>query len=518
MNDATKPRTAPAGLAGLRWANRFARLDPAMFTRLDPTPLADPYLVAADASAAALIGLSPEALAHPDFARFVCGNLLPEGCEPLASVYSGHQFGTWAGQLGDGRAILLGDVVGPDGRPWELQLKGSGLTPYSRMGDGRAVLRSSIREFLCSEAMHALGIPTTRALAVGGSDEPVFRETMETSAVVVRMSPSFVRFGHFEHFYYAGEHARLGLLADHLIDWHFPQLRDATNRYARLLELVCASTAELIARWQCVGFCHGVMNTDNMSMLGLTIDYGPFGFIDGFDANHVCNHSDTGGRYAYSMQPGVAEWNLYCLAQAMVPLLDSSEQAHDILAGYRAGFSRAFNAGLRRKLGLRDEHPGDKALFDSLFSILHRGRVDFTRFFRFLSRVRGGDAGGDTACRDLFADRAAFDRWIADYRARLSGEGLDDALRATQMNAVNPKFVLRNHLAEIAIRAARGDDEAERLRAAPGTATARDVSEFDEVRRLARVLSRPYDEQPEHESYAGAPPDWASGLEVSCSS
>ncbi|MCL4744164.1 MAG: YdiU family protein [Burkholderiaceae bacterium] len=518
MDDTLKPRAPVAALAGLRWANRFARLDPAFFTRLDPTPLRDPYLVAADESAAALIGLSPEALAHPDFARFVCGNLLAPGCEPLASVYSGHQFGAWAGQLGDGRAILLGDAVGPDGRPWELQLKGSGLTPYSRMGDGRAVLRSSIREFLCSEAMHALGIPSTRALAVAGSDEAVFRETMETSAVVARMSPSFLRFGHFEHFYYAGQHARLESLADHLIDWHFPELRDAKDRYAGLLELVCARTAELIAQWQCVGFCHGVMNTDNMSMLGLTIDYGPFGFIDGFDANHVCNHSDTGGRYAYSMQPGVAEWNLYCLAQAMMPLLDSQDQAQAILAGYRPGFSRALGAGLRGKLGLRDERPDDEALFDSLFSILHRGRVDFTRFFRFLSRVRSADAGGDSGCRDLFADRAQFDSWVAGYRERLQSEGADDADRAARMNAVNPKFVLRNYLAETAIRAARGDDESQRLRAAPGAGRVREAGEFEEVRRLAAVLSRPYDEQPEHESYAAAPPDWACALEVSCSS
>ena len=488
----------------LRWNNRLARLDAGFFTRLAPTPLANPYLVAAEDSVAALVGLSPQALAEPDFTRLIAGNLRPPGAEPLASVYSGHQFGVWAGQLGDGRAILLGDLEGPDGRLWELQLKGSGLTPYSRMGDGRAVLRSSIREYLCSEAMHALGIPTTRALALVGSDESVYRETVETAAVLARMSPSFLRFGHFEHFYYAGKHDHLRMLADHLIDWHFPQLRDLPRPYPALLAEVCQRTAQLIAQWQCVGFCHGVMNTDNMSMLGLTIDYGPFGFMDGFDANHVCNHSDSGGRYAYSMQPGVAEWNLYCLAQAMMPLLGSEEEAREILARYRPAFAHALHDGLRAKLGLTQVHASDEALINRLFAILHEGRVDFTLFFRALSQVHRDDSGGDTPCRDQFADRAAFDAWVSDYRARLASEARDDQARAKAMNAVNPRFVLRNHLAETAIRAARGDDEAERLRAGPGLGRTRRADEFDEVRRLARVLARPYDEQPEHADVRGA--------------
>lgn len=518
MNDAITVRALAPSLQGLRWSNRLARLDPGLFTRLDPTPLADPYLVAADESVAALIGLAPEALAQPQFAQFICGNRVVPGSEPLASVYSGHQFGVWAGQLGDGRAILLGDAAGPDGRLWEVQLKGAGLTPYSRMGDGRAVLRSSIREYLCSEAMHALGIPTTRALALVGSDEPVYRESVETAAVLARVSPSFLRFGHFEHFYYGGRHDHLRTLADHLIDWHYPQLSGRPGRYGALLAEVCERTASLLAQWQCVGFCHGVMNTDNMSMLGLTIDYGPFGFIDGFDARHVCNHSDTGGRYAYAMQPGVAEWNLYCLGQAMMPLLESEDEAREILARYRPAFSKALQAGLRAKLGLQVAHAGDDALLDALFAILHAGRVDFTLFFRHLSRLRKGDAGGDAACRDLFADRAAFDAWAGDYRARLAAEPRADAQRAAAMNAVNPRFVLRNHLAETAIRAARGEDEAERLRAGANAARTRRAEEFDEVRRLARVLSRPYDEQPEHASYAVPPPAWAAGLEVSCSS
>lgn len=380
------------------------------------------------------------------------------------------------------------------------------------MADGRAVLRSSIREYLCSEAMYALGVPTTRALSIIGSDAPVRRETIETSAVVTRLAPSFIRFGHFEHFAAREDHASLRQLADFVIDNFYPACRNAANPYQALLREVSLLTADMVAHWQAVGFCHGVMNTDNMSILGLTIDYGPFGFLDAFDANHICNHSDQQGRYAYSQQPQVAFWNLHCLAQALLPLWRDAnaadpeaekaaavEAAREALDPFRDRYAEAFFRHYRAKLGLRSEQEQDETLMTNLFRVLHENRVDYTSFWRNLSRVSSLDNSHDAPVRDLFLDRAAWDAWAAEYRARLQSEQSDDAARTTAMLATNPKYVLRNHMAETAIRAARDKD-------------------FSEVDRLMAVLSKPFDEQPEAESYAKLPPDWASGLEVSCSS
>ncbi len=494
---------APLVGALLAFDNSFARLPATFYTRLAPTALPDPYLVAASPAAAALVGLGPQDLGREPWLAALAGNRVLPGSDPLAAVYAGHQFGAWAGQLGDGRALLLGEAIGHDDRQWELQLKGAGKTPYSRMGDGRAVLRSSIREFLCSEAMHALGIPTTRALCVMGSDHPVFRENVETAAVVTRMAPSFIRFGSFEHFYYTDQHQALQQLADYVIDKFYPALRTEPNPYAALLREVATRTGRLIAQWQAVGWCHGVMNSDNMSILGLTIDYGPFGFIDGFNADHVCNHSDENGRYAYSKQPQIGEWNCYALGQALTPLIASVDEAQAALDNYRAAFELEFKVRMRAKLGLRSASREDERLFNWILEVLHAGRVDFTLFFRNLSRLRSTDAAGDAPARDLFIDRSAFDDWAAVYRERLRQEGTPDAERAAAMNRVNPKYVLRNHLAEQAIAQARGD-AGERS--------------FSEVARLLEVLSRPYDEQPEFEMYAALPPTWAAQLEVSCSS
>jgi len=494
-----------APLAGgmLAFDNSFARLPATFYTRLAPTALPDPYLVAASPAAAALVGLDPKDLGREPWLAALAGNLVLPGSDPLAAVYAGHQFGVWAGRLGDGRALLLGEAIGPDDRQWELQLKGAGKTPYSRMGDGRAVLRSSIREFLCSEAMHALGIPTTRALCVIGSDHPVFRENVETAAVVTRMAPSFIRFGSFEHFYYTDQHQALQQLADYVIDKFYPALRTEPNPYAALLREVATRTGRLIAQWQAVGWCHGVMNSDNMSILGLTIDYGPFGFIDGFNADHVCNHSDENGRYAYSKQPQIGEWNCYALGQALTPLIGSADEAQAALSHYRAAFELEFKVRIRAKLGLRSAGGEDGHLFNRLFEVMHAGRVDFTLFFRNLSLLRSADTAGDASVRDLFVDRIAFDDWVTAYRERLRQEGTPDAGRAAAMNRVNPKYVLRNHLAEQAIAQARGDV---------------DERSFREVARLLKILSRPYDEQAEFEMYAALPPAWAAQLEVSCSS
>ena len=464
-----------------------------------PTPLPAPYLVAVSEPAAALIGLSREQVA--DSLDVLIGNAAPERAQPLAAVYSGHQFGVWAGQLGDGRAMLLGDVATAEG-PMELQWKGAGLTPYSRMGDGRAVLRSSIREFLCSEAMHALGIPTSRALSVAGSDQGVMRETVETSAVVVRMAPTFVRFGSFEHWFYRHKQDELKILADYVIDRFYPALRGEANPYKALLAEVSRRTAHMIAHWQAVGFMHGVMNTDNMSIVGLTLDYGPFGFMEAFDSDHICNHTDQQGRYSYSNQPQVGHWNCYALGQAMLPLIGEVDAAQEALDVYQPAFAEKMDELLHAKLGLStlESHAeADRTLFDAMFALMHSNHVDFTLFFRRLGGLKAADAGGDEPLRDLFIDRPAFDAWAVQYRARLQAESSDDAERKLAMNRVNPKYVLRNYLAQVAIEKAQNKD-------------------FSEVERLLSVLQRPYDEQPEHEQYAALPPDWASHLEVSCSS
>ncbi|PLP97024.1 protein adenylyltransferase SelO [Cupriavidus pauculus] len=498
-------KTAP-GMAAL--GERF-------FTRLAPTALPSPYVVSVAPAAAALLGWDEAGLRaatqDPKFVDTFVGNAVPDWADPLATVYSGHQFGVWAGQLGDGRAIRLAEATMTDG-PWEIQLKGAGLTPYSRMADGRAVLRSSVREYLCSEAMYALGVPTTRALAIIGSDAPVRRETIETSAVVTRLAPSFIRFGHFEHFAAREDHASLKQLADFVIDRFYPACRDTASPYQALLREVSLRTADMVAHWQAVGFCHGVMNTDNMSILGLTIDYGPFGFLDAFDANHICNHSDQQGRYAYSQQPQIAFWNLHCLAQALLPLWRDAnatdaeaakdaavEAAREALDPFRDRYAEAFFRHYRAKLGLRTAHDQDETLMTNLFRVMHANRVDYTLFWRNLAQVGSQDGSRDAPVRDLFLDRAAWDAWAAEYRARLQAEQPDDATRGVAMRQVNPKYVLRNHLAETAIRAARDKD-------------------FSEVDRLLAVLSKPFDEQPEAEHYAALPPDWASGLEVSCSS
>ena len=463
-----------------------------------PTPLPAPHLVAVSASAAALIGLAPTALDSDHLVATLIGNRVPDSSLPLAAVYSGHQFGVWAGQLGDGRAILLGEIATPDG-PIELQLKGAGATPYSRMGDGRAVLRSSIREFLCSEAMAALGIPTSRALAVVGSDQGVVRESMETAAVVTRMAPTFVRFGSFEHWFYNHKNAELKILADYVIDRFYPQLRELDNPYQALLAEVTRRTAHMIAHWQAVGFMHGVMNTDNMSILGLTLDYGPFGFMEAFDPAHICNHSDQEGRYSYAMQPQIGHWNCYALAQALLPLIGEPEAAQQALDTYQVEFASKMDQLLHQKLGLTTQDASDGALFDSMFALMQANHVDFTLFFRRLGDLEVAATEKDAPLRDLFIDRSAFDAWANEYRNRLREEHSIDAARRLAMHAVNPKYVLRNYLAQIAIEKAQKKD-------------------FTEVAQLLKVLERPFDEQTEFEKYAALPPDWASHLAVSCSS
>ncbi|MBS0307702.1 MAG: YdiU family protein [Proteobacteria bacterium] len=485
-------------LSALPLTHSFADLPPAFYTRLQPTPLRAPYLVCASAPAAALIGLDPSEFDQPDFTDIFCGNHILPQSRPLSAVYSGHQFGVWAGQLGDGRAILLGEA-GDGTQAQEIQLKGAGLTPYSRMGDGRAVLRSSIREYLCSEAMAGLGIPTSRALCVVGSDDLVMREQPETAAVATRLAPSFIRFGSFEHWFYHERPEELKILADYVIDRFYPDLRDAARPYHALLREVTRRTAHLMAQWQAVGFMHGVMNTDNMSILGLTIDYGPFGFMEAFDLNHICNHSDQGGRYAYAMQPQIGHWNCFALGQAMLPLIGSVDEVKAALAHYSEDYRLKLDALLHAKLGLRTTQEDDKTLIDAMFALMQATHVDFTLFFRHLCNLQMEQPTSDEPIRDLFIDRPAFDAWASQYRQRLRRENSQDKERQRAMQAVNPRYVLRNYLAQIAIEKAQSKD-------------------FSEIENLRKVLAHPFDEQPEHHHYAALPPDWANQLEVSCSS
>lgn len=488
----------PLADAGWVWHNRFASLSPAFFTRLAPTPLPAPYWVGISQSTAQLLGLQVDWLPSDAALHAFSGNLPLAGSAPLASVYSGHQFGHWAGQLGDGRAIWLGEVQTPTGH-LELQLKGSGRTPYSRGGDGRAVLRSSIREFLCSEAMHALGIPTTRALCITGSPEPVYRETRETAAVVTRVAPSFIRFGHFEHFAARQQWDELRQLADFVIDHYYPDCRHnerfAGNAYAALLHAVCQRSAALVAQWQAVGFCHGVLNTDNMSILGLTLDYGPFQFLDTFDPGHICNHSDNQGRYAFHRQPEVVRWNLYRLGQALQPLIGDPAIAEAALAGYHQQFSDAFLQQMRAKLGLSVPCSQDTALVGQLLQWLAQQRVDYTIFWHRLSEAVAQNHFAPV--RDLLLDPVDFDAWLPTYLARLVPENREQV--AATMRQTNPRFVLRNHLAEETIEAAK-------------------LGDFSVLQNLQAVLERPFDAHPDHAAWADFPPAWASSISISCSS
>lgn len=474
-----------------------------------PTPIGSPYTVAFNADVAALIDLDTAAAQAPEFAETMAGNRVPTGAAPVAHRYAGHQFGVWAGQLGDGRAITLGDVRSRRGQAWEIQLKGAGMTPFSRFADGRAVLRSTVREYLGSEAMAGLGIPTTRALSIVGSDAQVVRETVETAAILTRVAPSLIRFGSFEWLFYANRMEALAPLADHIIDEHFPRISDnhaGPARYRAWVEAVIDLTAELIASWQAVGFCHGVMNTDNMSVLGLTLDYGPYGFMDGFQPGWICNHTDAGGRYAYDQQPPVALWNLGRFVQAVLPLLDDDPDeavafGQSALDAYRSAFDNAYDRRMRAKLGLLDAREGDAELRDALLTIMAREQADFTRVFRALGHVSAMPDAVAAPFIDEFADRDAAAGWLADWRARLAEDrGAEaDAARAARMAAVNPKYVLRNYLAQHAIERAQDGD-------------------FSEIHRLQALLQRPYDEQPDNAGYARLPPDWAQGLVLSCSS
>ncbi len=503
-------------------SNSFAALPTDFYSRLPTTPLKASVLVHANPHAANLVGLRPEQLLTQRFLDVVSGTTPLPGGDTLAAVYSGHQFGVWAGQLGDGRAHLLGEIAGERGTG-ELQLKGAGPTPYSRRGDGRAVLRSSIREYLASQAMSGLGIPTTQALALVSAQDRVMRETLETAAVVARMAPSFIRFGSFEHWAARNAPHNLTALADYVIARFYPEclipesgVADTPDqKYVRLLREVVRRTANLMAQWQLVGFCHGVMNTDNMSILGLTLDYGPYGFMDAFDAKHICNHTDAQGRYAWHAQPAVAHWNLYQLANSLHVIVPDADALRGALDAFEPTFLQAMQTQLSLKLGLGAWQPGDEVLIDDLWSLMQENRADFTLSFRQLAHAPGLGSGdlarviqdlGGTVSQDiapfidLFIDREAASAWLERYRQRVHSDGaLEKDARIDSMLSANPLYVLRNYLAQRAIEAAQNGD-------------------FSEVGALFEVLQDPFTYKVGKDAYAAQPPAWATKIEVSCSS
>jgi serine/tyrosine/threonine adenylyltransferase len=536
------PELSLRDLTGLRFENTFVEALPgdasrlnvprpvrgACYTRVDPTQAPGPRLLGWSDALGEILGIARPAAPDAPAVQVLAGNRVLPGMQPYAARYGGHQFGHWAGQLGDGRAITLAEVIGRDGRRYELQLKGAGKTPYSRTADGRAVLRSSVREFMCSEAMHWLGVPTTRALSLVATGQAVIRDMFydgnprpEPGAIVCRVAPSFVRFGNFEILMAEQEPVLLKRLADYVIGTHYPELgAPSAATYAAWFEEICRRTAVTLAHWMRVGFVHGVMNTDNMSILGLTIDYGPYGWLEGYDPGWTPNTTDAQGRrYRYGGQPQIALWNLVRLANAVSPLVGDKAPLEHALAIYGEVFSGTWRDMLARKLGYRAlQGEVDEQLLGELFEVLQAVETDMTLFFRNLARVPvngAADALEDAALvapleRAFYdeegrspAHRARLAAWLRRYIARARQDGAEQPARRARMDRANPKYVLRNYLAQLAIDALeRGDASV--------------------MERLMKVLERPYDEQPEHDELAGRRPEWARNRPgcsaLSCSS
>jgi uncharacterized protein YdiU (UPF0061 family) len=473
--------------------NSYARLPERFFARLDPAPVAAPGLLRVNHALARDLGIDPAGLESPEGVEALAGNRVPEGAEPIALAYAGHQFGGFTPQLGDGRAILLGEVVGRDGQRRDIQLKGSGRTPFSRGGDGRAAIGPVLREFLVSEAMAALGIPTTRSLAAVTTGETVRRETALPGAVLTRVAASHIRVGTFQYFAARGDREGLQILADHAIARHYPAAAQDPRPIAALLRGATERQAALVARWLLVGFIHGVMNTDNTAISGETIDYGPCAFMHAYDPATVFSSIDHYGRYAYGNQPRIAQWNLARFAETLLPLLSEQEEAaveeaQDALSAFGPAFEAAWTGGLRRKLGLATAREGDAALAHDLLKAMVVNRADFTLTFRRLALALDPAAADERGPRTLFADPAAFDAWAEAWRRRLAEEPpMPEAARAEALRAANPAVIPRNHLVEAALAAAqeRGD-----------------LGPFE---ALLQAVSRPFEERPEGDPHAAPP-------------
>jgi uncharacterized protein YdiU (UPF0061 family) len=470
--------------------NSYVTLPAHFYARVAPTPVAAPKLIKLNRPLAEQLGIDPDWLQSPEGVEVLAGVRVPDGADPIAMAYAGHQFGNFTAQLGDGRAILLGEVIDQDGVRRDIQLKGSGPTPFSRRGDGRAALGPVIREYVISEAMYALGIPTTRSLAAVITGERVQRETMLPGAVLTRIAASHIRVGTFQFFAARQDLAALKHLADHVIARHYPNAAQAEHPYRALLDGVIAKQADLVARWLLVGFIHGVMNTDNSSVSGETIDYGPCAFMDEYDPKTVFSSIDELGRYAYANQPRITLWNLTRFAETLLPLIAEDEKAaieiaQETLGRFSELFDAAYQGGLRRKLGLFTAQPEDAALAQDLLAAMAGNQADFTLTFRALGRA-ALDPADDAGMRALFTDPSAYDAWAVHWRARLARESETSSARHAAMQAVNPAFIPRNHRVEAVIQAA----------------TLGDYAPFEE---LVAVLAKPFEDQPERAAYADPP-------------
>ena len=482
--------------------NTYARLPERFFARVMPTPVRAARLIRVNGPLAAQLGLDPDALASEEGVEVLAGNRVAETAEPIATAYAGHQFGTFVPQLGDGRAILLGELVDRAGVRHDVQLKGSGRTPFSRGGDGRSPLGPVLREYVVSEAMAALGIPTTRALAAVTTGEVVIRETMLPGAVLTRVASSHIRVGTFEFFAGRGDVEGLRLLADYVIARHYPEAARTERPYRALLDAVIRAQAGLIAEWMLIGFIHGVMNTDNMSIAGETIDYGPCAFMDAYNPGAVFSAIDRQGRYAYFRQPTIGEWNLTRFAECLLPLLSKDTsvaiaEAEEALATYTSFFERAYQGGLRRKLGLLTEREGDSELGRDLLQAMSANGADFTLTFRRLSEAASGEED-DSGVRSLFAEPSAYDEWALRWRLRLEQEPTEAVTRRAAMLAVNPAYIPRNHHVEAVIRAAV------------------DEGDFAPFHELVRVLSNPFEAQAAFAQYANPPADHERVFQTFC--
>ena len=486
----TTATASPVTPIQFNFANTYARLPERFYARLAPTPVAAPRLVKLNRELARNLGLDPDELASPQGVEILAGNRVAEGSEPLAEAYAGHQFGHFVPQLGDGRANLLGEVVGRDGLRYDIQLKGSGPTPFSRGGDGKAALGPVLREYIVSEAMAALGVPTARALAAVTTGERVLRDTVLPGAVFTRVAASHLRVGTFQYFAARGDTEATRILADYAIARHYPEAAQAKQPYRALLDGVVGRHARLVAQWLLLGFIHGVMNTDNTSISGETIDYGPCAFMESYDPDTVFSSIDRHGRYAYGNQPRAAHWNLARLAEALLPLLQEEQgseeaalaSAQEALAAFAPQFEAALAAGLGRKLGFFTEREGDASLAQDLLGRMAANRADFTLTFRRLCTAAIGPEG-DEGVRTLFAEPSAYDTWAEQWRRRLEEEPVSQQERAAAMRRANPAFIPRNHMVEEALAAAV------------------EQQDFQPFEQLLDVVTRPYEDRPELERY-----------------
>lgn len=489
---------AGSALHQLRFDNSYARLPAHWYQPGVIQAPAGSHLIAFSPAVARWLDLNP-CTVTPEALVACCTGAQPwPGIEPLAMKYTGHQFGVYNPDLGDGRGLLLGEVVNGRGERYDLHLKGAGRTAFSRFGDGRAVLRSSIREFLAGEAMAGLGIPTTRALCLLGSEAFTRRNGMEPCAMLLRVTPCHIRFGHFEHFYYADRHDDLKRLADYCLQRYFPALLDAAQPYRAMFREVLERSAALVAAWQAYGFVHGVLNTDNMSLIGETFDYGPFTFLDRYQPEHVANKNDHQGRYAFARQPDIVHWNLFALAQAMLPLIERAALEAE-LARFEPVYRQAWLRRMRARLGLQREETGDGALIEALLQLWHAQGVDHNRFLRALGEWQADEEGQLGVLQSLCRDPASLTRWLGRYRDRLGSEAASAPIRRQQMRVVNPRYVLRNYMAEEVIREAHQGD-------------------YRPLHQLLPLLRQPSDPHPDQARYAGEPPDWAAAIYLTCSS